>query len=165
MGPAPLVPARFAHHLGNIANALHTEARLNETQRPRPMGLNLPTGNDPHSVRQRIEAMEMLLERSFRIPGINYPVGLDAVVGLVPVLGDLFTTVMGAYLVWEARNLDMPKWKLWRMGGNVAFDTVLGFVPLVGDAADFVFRSNTRNLKIVKKHLDKHHPATQVIER
>ena len=137
---------------------------MNGPERPRPMGMAIPTGNDPHSVRQRIEAMENLLERSFRIPGINYPVGLDAVVGLVPVLGEIVTTAMGAYLVWEARNLGMPKWKLWRMAGNVAFDTALGAVPIVGDAADFLFRSNTRNLKIVKRHLDKHHPSTQIIE-
>lgn len=128
------------------------------------MGFELPTGTDPHSVRKRIEAMEMLLERSFRIPGINYPVGLDSLVGLVPVLGDIVTTAMGAYIVWEARNLDMPKWKLWRMAGNVGFDALLGLVPLVGDAADFLFRSNSRNLKIVKRHLDKHHPATRIIE-
>ncbi|MCR2834232.1 DUF4112 domain-containing protein [Parerythrobacter lacustris] len=129
------------------------------------MGFELPTGTDPHSVRKRIEAMEILLERSFRIPGVNFPVGLDSLVGLVPVLGDIVTTAMGAYIIWEARNLDMPKWKLWRMAGNVGFDALLGAVPLVGDAADFLFRSNTRNLKIVKKHLDKHHPATRIIEQ
>ena len=135
-----------------------------DQQRPRPIGLNLPVGSDPQSVRQRVEALEFLLERSFRIPGINFPVGLDAIVGLIPVLGDVVTAAMGAYLVWEARNLGVPKWKLWRMGANVAFDAALGFVPLVGDAADLVFRSNTRNLKIIRKHLDKHHPATRVIE-
>lgn len=133
-------------------------------QRMEAMGLEGPTGTDPHSVRKRIEVMEILLERSFRIPGINYPVGLDSLVGLVPVLGDIVTTAMGAYIVWEARNLGMPKWKLWRMAGNVGFDALLGAVPVVGDAADFLFRSNTRNLRIVKKHLDKHHPATRVIE-
>lgn len=129
-----------------------------------PMGFELPTGTDPVSVRKRIEAMELLLERSFRIPGINYPIGLDSIVGLVPVLGDIVTTAMGAYIVWEARNLDMPKWKLWRMAGNVGFDALLGAVPVVGDAADFLFRSNSRNLKIVKKHLDKNHPASRTIE-
>lgn len=134
-------------------------------ERLQPMGISLPVGNDVQSIRQRIEAMEMLLERSFRIPGINYPIGLDAIVGLVPVVGDFLTTAMGAYLVWEARNLGMPKWKLWRMAGNVAVDTALGVVPIVGDAADFVFRSNTRNLRIVKKHLDKHHPETRIIEQ
>lgn len=133
-------------------------------ERPQVISINLPTGSDPHSIRQRVEALELLLERSFRIPGINYPIGLDAVVGLVPVLGDIVTTAMGAYLVWEGRNLGMPRWKLWRMAGNVAFDTAVGAVPVVGDAADFLFRSNTRNLKIIKKHLDKHHPSTRVIE-
>ena len=128
------------------------------------MGFELPTGNDPVSVRKRIEAMEQLLERSFTIPGVNYPVGLDSIIGLVPVLGDIVTTVMGAYLVWEAKNLNMPKWKLWRMAGNVGFDALLGAVPVVGDAADFLFRSNTRNLRIVKMHLDKHHPAARTID-
>lgn len=137
---------------------------MSDSQRPRPIGFSVPTGSDPQSVRQRLEALEMLLERSFRIPGINFPIGLDAIVGLVPVLGDIVTTLMGAYLVWEARNLDVPKWKLWRMGANVAFDALLGAVPVVGDAADLVFRSNTRNLKIIKKHLDKHHPATRILE-
>lgn len=133
-------------------------------ERPKPTQMALPVGTDPASVRARVEALEMLLERSFRIPGTNMPVGLDAIIGLVPILGDLVTTALGAYVVWEARNLDMPKWKIWRMGGNVAFDTVIGLVPFVGDAADFLFRSNSKNLKIIKKHLDKHHPETRVIE-
>ena len=132
--------------------------------RPEVMGLSLPTGTDPASVRARVEAMELLLERSFRIPGVNVPIGLDGLIGLVPVLGDIVTTALGAYMVWEARNLGMSKWHLTRMGGNVAFDAALGLIPLVGDAADFVFRSNTRNLRIIKKHLDKHHPETRVIE-
>ncbi len=133
-------------------------------ERPERLGLNLPTGTDPASVRARVEAMEMLLERSFRIPGTNMPVGLDSLIGLIPVLGDIVTTALGAYMVWEARNLGLPKWKLMRMGANVAFDSALGLVPLVGDAADFVFRSNTRNLRLIKKHLDKHHPETRVID-
>ncbi|WP_252259140.1 DUF4112 domain-containing protein [Erythrobacter aurantius] len=131
---------------------------------PRIVGVSLPTGNDPASVRARVEAVEFLLERSFRIPGVNVPVGLDALVGLVPVLGDIVTTALGAYMVWEARNLGMSKWHLTRMGANVAFDAALGLVPVVGDAADFVFRSNSRNLRIIKKHLDKHHPETRIIE-
>ena len=130
-----------------------------------PPGLDLPTGTDPVSIRRRVEALEHLLERSFRIPGVNYPVGLDSIVGLVPVVGDVITAAMGAYIVWEAKNLGLPKWKLWRMAGNVAFDTAVGAVPLVGDAFDLVFRSNTRNLKIIRKHLDKHHPSTRTIEQ
>lgn len=132
--------------------------------RPQAMGFVLPTGSDPISVRRRLETLEHLLERSFVVPGTQYRFGLDGIVGLVPVVGDLVTTAIGAYLVWEARNLGLPKWKLWRMAGNVGFDTLLGAVPLVGDAADFLFRSNTRNLRIVKRHLDKHHPAARTIE-
>lgn len=132
--------------------------------RVQQMRFELPTGTDPASVRKRVEAMEVLLERSFRVPGVNFPIGLDALIGLIPVVGDIVTTAMGAYVVWEARNLGMSKWQLTRMGANVAFDTVLGLVPVVGDAADFVFRSNSRNLRIIKKHLDKHHPETRVIE-
>ena len=119
---------------------------------------------DPAALRKRVETLEILLERSFVIPGINRPVGLDAIVGLVPVVGDVIAGLMGAYLIWEARNLGMPKWKLWRMAGNVGVDTLIGAVPLAGDLFDFLYRSNTRNLKIVLKHLDKHHPATRMIE-
>ncbi len=130
----------------------------------RRMELELPLGTDPASIRKRVEAMEKVLERSFIIPGINRPVGLDSIIGLVPVIGDIITMGMGAYIVWEARNLGLPKWKLLRMAGNVAFDSAVGAVPLAGDLFDFLFRSNTRNLRIIKKHLDKHHPQTSVIE-
>ena len=125
----------------------------------------IPNQRDPAALRKRVEALEIILERSFVIPGINRPVGLDAIVGLVPVLGDVVGAVMGAYLIWEARNLGMPKWKIWRMIGNVGVDTALGAVPLVGDAFDFLFRSNTRNLRIIKKHLDKHHPGSIIIDQ
>ena len=134
---------------------------MEDPNRPRPMGIDLPIGTDVVSVRRRIDAMEQLLERSFVIPGINRPVGLDAIAGLVPVFGDVVTAAMGAYVVWEASNLGMPRWKLWRMAGNVAFDTAIGALPLVGDMFDFLFRSNTRNLRIVRRHLDKHHPLIE----
>lgn len=129
------------------------------------MRLTLPTGNDPASVRTRVTALEHLLERSFTIPGVNYPVGLDALVGLIPVLGDIATTIMGAYIMWEARNLGLPRWKLARMGANILFDTAIGAIPVVGDVADVLVRSNTRNLRILLRHLDKHHPETQLVEQ
>ena len=71
---------------------------------------------------------------------------------------------MGSWLVWEARNLGMSKLQMARMIGNVGVDTVLGLVPVVGDAADFLFRSNSRNLRLIRRHLDKHHPATATVE-
>ena len=124
----------------------------------------LPLGRDPASVRQRIEALEQLLERMVVVPGINCPVGLDFLLGMVPVVGDVAAAALGSWLVWEARNLGMSKLQLARMAGNVGFDAVLGLVPFVGDAADFFFRSNSRNLRRIKRHLDKHHPATVTLD-
>ena len=121
-------------------------------------------GNDPQAVRMRVEALEKLLERAFHIPGTKIPFGLDSIIGLVPVLGDIITAAMGAYIVWEARNLGMSKWQLIRMTANVGIDTAIGAIPIVGDAFDLVWRSNTKNLRIIKKHLDKHHPGTRIIE-
>lgn len=125
----------------------------------------IPNRGDPAALRKRVETLEIILERSFVIPGINRPVGLDAIVGLIPVVGDVIAAAMGAYLIWDARNLGMPKWKIWRMIGNLGIDTTLGAIPLVGDAFDLFFRSNTRNLRIIKRHLDKHHPGTMIIDQ
>lgn len=119
---------------------------------------------DPQAVRNRVEAMEKVLERAFVIPGINRPVGLDSIVGLIPVVGDIATALMGAYIVWEARNLGMSKLQLTRMAANVGIDTALGAIPFAGDVFDFFWRSNSKNLKIITKHLDKHHPGTRTIE-
>jgi hypothetical protein len=132
--------------------------------KPRRMIAELPLGTDPLSVRKRIEGLEQLLEGLVKLPLVGRKVGLDALLGLIPVAGDVITAAIGLYLVWEARNLGMPRWQLWRMAGNVGIDTLLGAVPVAGDLFDFVYRSNSRNLKIVSKHLDKHHPATRVIE-
>lgn len=120
-----------------------------------------PTGRDPAAVRQRVEAMERLLERGVTLPGINRPVGFDAIAGLVPVLGDLLAAALGSYLIWEGRNLGMSRWTLGRMAGNIAVDTAIGAVPVVGDAFDLLFRSNTRNLRLIKRHLDRHHPVIE----
>jgi hypothetical protein len=122
-------------------------------------------GRDPASVRRRIEAMEAMLEGLFVIPGTNRRVGLDSLVGLVPVVGDIATAAMGAWIVWEARNLGMSKWHLTRMAANVGIDTLVGAIPFAGDIFDFLYKSNTKNLRIIRKHLDRHHPATAVIDQ
>jgi len=119
---------------------------------------------DPQAVRNHVEAMEKVLERAFVIPGINRPIGIDSIVGLIPVVGDVVTALMGAYIVWEARNLGMSKLQLTRMAANVGIDTALGAIPFAGDVFDFFWRSNSKNLKIIRKHLDKHHPGTRTID-
>jgi len=121
----------------------------------------LPTvTTTPAAVRARIEMVELVLERALVVPGTSLRFGLDSVIGLVPFAGDIITGLMGAYIIWEARNLGMSKWTLWRMAGNVGFDTAIGAIPLVGDLFDFAFRSNSRNLRLVRRHLDRHHPAS-----
>jgi hypothetical protein len=124
----------------------------------------LSMGSDPSSVRRRVEAMEHLLERAIVIPGTNKRIGLDVILDLVPVAGDVAAAALGSYMLWEARNLGMSKWQIGRMAGNVGFDFLLGLIPWVGAIPDFFFRSNTRNLKIIKRHLDKSHPAAVTVD-
>lgn len=121
-------------------------------------------GTDPAAVRRRVESMERLLERLVVIPGINRPVGLDVILDLVPGLGDIAAAALGGWIVWEARNLGMSKWQMARMAGNVGLDFLLGAIPFVGAIPDFFFRSNTRNLRIIKRHLDRRHPGGALID-
>ena len=126
-------------------------------------GLN--TSSDPESVRQRVEALEHLLEGLFTIPGTNRKIGLDVILDLIPVAGDAAGAALGGYMFWEARNLGLSKWQMSRMAGNVGIDFLLGLIPWLGAVPDFFFRSNSRNLKIIKQHLDRHHPDTATIDR
>ena len=142
---------------------------MSETiEQPTPtakMGRQMPgLGSDPASVRQRIESMEKILERIFVIPGINKPVGLDVILDVVPGIGTISAAALGSYIAWEARNLGMSKWQITRMAGNIGFDMLLGAIPWIGAIPDLFFRSNSRNLRMVKRHLDKHHPHTKVID-
>jgi hypothetical protein len=134
--------------------------------RPVPLttARTLPIGTDPAAVRQRIEALEHLLERAFTIPGTSRKVGLDVVLDLIPTVGSFIGAAMGSYLVWEARNLGMSKLQMARMAGNVGIDWALGLIPFVGAIPDFFFRSNTRNLRIIRRHLDRHHPSTVTLD-
>ena len=108
--------------------------------------------------------MEHLLEKAFVIPGTNRRFGLDVVLDIIPVAGSVVAAAMGAWIAWESRNLGMSKWHIARMGGNIGVDMLLGAIPWVGAIPDFFFKSNTRNLRIVKRWLDKHHPETRLIE-
>lgn len=104
----------------------------------------------------RIEALSQLMDDLFVLPGTNVRVGLDALVGIVPVVGDLISQAVSSYIIWEARRLGVSRLTMARMIGNSAVDTVVGIVPLVGDAFDVAFRANRKNLALLKRHLEKH---------
>jgi Domain of unknown function (DUF4112) len=101
----------------------------------------------------RITLLTRFLDSAFVIPGTNRRVGFDAIIGLVPGIGDAVTTLLASYIIWEARQLGLPRWKIARMIGNVALDTVLGAIPLAGDVFDVLFKANQRNLRIIHDHL------------
>lgn len=103
----------------------------------------------------RIEALASLLDTAFIIPGTNLRFGFDALVGLVPGIGDALTTALSLWLVKEAHALGAPAHLIARMLGNIAIDGVVGAVPLLGDAFDLVWKSNRRNLSLLRRHIER----------
>jgi len=120
-------------------------------------------GRRPEDVRRRVMAMERLLEGLLEIPFIKRRIGLDVLLDIIPIGGDAAGAVLGAYLVWEARNLGMSKLSMLRMSWHVALNALIGIIPGIGPVATYFYRSNTYNLRIIIKHLDKYHPAGAVI--
>jgi hypothetical protein len=109
--------------------------------------------NDTCGTIARLKRLEVLLDRKFSVFGFR--VGLDGLMGLVPGVGDLASAAFGAYLVFEARRLGASRLTLARMVANVAVDATLGSVPVVGDAFDFAFRSNTKNVRLLIRDLER----------
>ena len=103
----------------------------------------------------RLDALATLLDTAFILPGTNVRFGLDALIGLVPGIGDAITTAMSLYIVHEARQLGAPRHLIARMLANVALDGVVGAVPLLGDAFDVMWRANRRNMTLLRNHLDR----------
>jgi hypothetical protein len=104
---------------------------------------------------KRLEAMAKLLDVAFILPGTKIRYGVDGIVGLIPVVGDIIATGLSLWLVFEARALGAPWHITARMLGNVAFQGVVGTVPLAGDAIDVLFRANMRNAKLLRRWLEK----------
>lgn len=102
---------------------------------------------------KRLETFADLMETRWRIPGTNIPVGLDFLLGLFPVVGDVFTGLLSCWLVWKARALHLPKRIYVRMIINIMIDVVVGSVPVLGDVFDLAYRANTRNVRLLVKYL------------
>jgi hypothetical protein len=111
-------------------------------------------GSTPEERLARIDALARLLDTAFIIPGTGIRFGLDALIGLVPGIGDAITTAVALYIVNEARALGASRLLIARMLVNVALDGVVGAVPLVGDMFDVAFRANRRNIALLREHLD-----------
>lgn len=103
----------------------------------------------------RLERLARFLDTAIAIPGTRIRFGADTVIGLVPGVGDVITTLTSAYLIYEAHRLGVPRHLLARMIGNVAFDAVIGVVPVLGDVADVFWRANTRNIRLLREHLSR----------
>jgi hypothetical protein len=101
----------------------------------------------------RLDALANLLDTAFVVPGTNIRFGVDALIGLVPGIGDAVTTLMSLYIVREARELGAPRHLIARMLVNVALDGVVGAVPFLGDAFDVMWRANRRNMALLRNHL------------
>jgi hypothetical protein len=102
---------------------------------------------------ERLRALSRLLDSAFVIPGTRYRFGLDALIGLVPGLGDAVSAVFSGYLILQASRLGAPRSVVNRMIANVALDTVVGWVPLLGDLFDVAWKSNNRNMALLEEHL------------
>jgi hypothetical protein len=103
----------------------------------------------------RLEALGRLMDGAFVVPGTNIRLGLDAIIGLVPVAGDVISGLVSSYLIWEARQLGAPRFLIARMMANTFLDTTIGAIPVVGDAFDVMFRANMKNMALLRRHMEK----------
>lgn len=104
----------------------------------------------------QLEWLADLLDSRFILPGTNVRFGLDGVIGLVPVAGDLISALISFYLISRAAELGLSPWVKTRMVWNVALDTVVGAVPVLGDMFDISFKSNRRNIALARRYLARH---------
>jgi hypothetical protein len=112
-----------------------------------------PYDPDTQQSLARLDVLAKLMDSAFLLPGTNVRLGLDSIVGLVPVVGDVLSGLISSYLIWEARRLGASRWVIGRMAANTLIDTTFGAIPIVGDAFDVLFRTNMRNLALLRKHL------------
>ncbi len=113
--------------------------------------------------RQRLVALRRvaeLMDSAFVLPGTTYRIGLDPIIGLVPWIGDLVSPAFTVALLWQARDVRIPKVVLLRMIFNAAIDALIGTVPIVGDLFDFGFKANQMNFALLEKHAYEEHPAS-----
>ena len=102
---------------------------------------------------RRLQMLAKIMDTAVRIPGTNVRFGADAVIGLVPVIGDAGSVLVGLYIVNEGHRLGLPGSKIAKMVANLAADGIVGAVPFIGDVFDVYFKSHRRNVAIILDHL------------
>ena len=110
-------------------------------------------GDDPESGIKRVRVLAKLLDNSITIPGLGWKFGLDAIIGLVPVVGDLIGGVLAGYIVLEAARARVSSFTLARMLVNVGIDTLVGAIPALGDLFDAAWKANIKNVALLERHL------------
>ena len=113
------------------------------------------TPSAPADPLARARTLARLLDSAARVPGTGIRFGADAVIGLVPGLGDIGGAALAGYLVILAQRLGVPRAMVLRMLGNVAIDTIAGTVPLIGDLFDVAFKSNLRNVALLERAIER----------
>jgi hypothetical protein len=108
-----------------------------------------------------VEALAWLLDNSILVPGTGRRFGVDAIVGLVPVVGDAVSAGLALFVVWRASRMGLPRIVVMRMLVVSAVDLVIGSIPLAGDAFDLGFKANTRNLALLRRHLERPDTSTR----
>jgi Domain of unknown function (DUF4112) len=149
------VPIDLALAVEHPHLAARRMATMTYTHATYDRGFDFARPRSRHERIARLNALATLFDTALVIPGINVRFGLDALIGLVPGIGDVITTLLSLYIVHEARQLGAPRHLLVRMMGNVALDGIVGAVPLVGDAFDVMWRSNRRNMRLLQNWLDR----------
>jgi hypothetical protein len=117
------------------------------------LGFDFPRPRSRAERLARLDALATLLDTAFILPGTNVRFGFDAIIGLVPGIGDAITTAISLYIVHEARQLGAPLHVIMRMLANVAVDGFVGAVPVFGDAFDVMWRANRRNVRLLREWL------------
>lgn len=112
-------------------------------------------GTYPSPQIERLRTMSRLLDNAFTVPGTRIRFGLDPLIGLVPGVGDAIGAIFSGYLILQASRLGAPRSVLMRMMANLGIDTVVGWVPFLGDVFDVGWKANTRNLALLEQHLER----------